>query len=145
MSVLTKLRRAATGAHVAIYRASRGRFAGSIGGYPVGLLTTTGRRSGKQRTTPVMTFPHQDGLVVVASNGGSDRAPSWYQNLSAHPQVRVQSGAHVRAMTARTASPLEKAQIWPGIVAGAKYFEGYQSRTRRDIPVVILTPVPGPS
>jgi F420H(2)-dependent quinone reductase len=145
MSVLTKLVRVATCAHVAIYRASKGRFAGSIGGQPVSLLTTTGRRSGKRRTTPVMTLPHEDGLVVVASNGGSNRMPSWYHNLSAHPQVQVQSGTKVRAMIARTASQPEKAQLWPGIVAANKNFQGYRTKTSREIPVVILTPGPTPS
>jgi len=140
MSVATKLARAATGTHALIYRASKGKIAGSMGGREVSLLTTTGRRSGKQHTTPVMTFPHSGGLVIVASNGGSDRMPSWYYNLSAHPEVKVQTGAQVRPMTARTASPDEKAQIWPGIVAAAKNFGSYQSKTSRDIPVVILTP-----
>jgi F420H(2)-dependent quinone reductase len=140
MTVVTKLARIATGTHVAIYRASNGKVAGSMGGRPVSLLTTTGHRSGKQRTTPVMTFPHDGGLVIIASNGGSDRMPSWYHNLSANPTVRVQTGAQVRTMTARTASPDEKAQIWPGIVAAASNFGNYQSKTSRDIPVVILTP-----
>jgi deazaflavin-dependent oxidoreductase (nitroreductase family) len=146
MSVATKLAHVATGIHAAIYRASNGKVAGSMGGRQVGLLTTTGSRSGKQRTTPVMTFPHDDGLVIIASNGGSDRMPSWYHNLSANPTVRVQTGAQVRTMTARTASPDEKAQIWPGIVAAASNFGNYQTKTSRDIPVVILTPAgpPGP-
>jgi deazaflavin-dependent oxidoreductase (nitroreductase family) len=140
MSLMTKLARVGTAAHVAIYRASKGKVAGSMGGRPVCLLTTTGRRSGKSRTTPVMPFPHQGGMVIVASNGGSDRMPSWYGNLTAHPQVRVQTGEQVRTMTARTASPAEKAQIWPGIVAAAKGFGSYQAKTSRNIPVVILTP-----
>jgi deazaflavin-dependent oxidoreductase (nitroreductase family) len=140
MSVATKLARVATGTHSAIYRASKGKVAGSMGGRPVSLLTTTGRRSGKQHTTPVMTFPHEGGLVIVASNGGSDRMPSWYYNLSAHPEVTIQTGPQVRSMTARTASPDEKAQIWPGIVAAASNFGNYQTKTSRDIPVVILTP-----
>lgn len=144
MSVATKLARVATGTHTAIYRASKGKIAGSMGGRQVSLLTTTGSRTGKQHTTPVMTFPHDAGLVIVASNGGSDRMPSWYYNLSAHPRVSIQTGAQVQAMTARTASPDEKAQIWPGIVAAASNFGNYQTRTSRDIPVVILTPA-GPS
>jgi deazaflavin-dependent oxidoreductase (nitroreductase family) len=142
MSIQTKLMRLATATHVAIYRASKGKVAGSMGGRSFSLLTTTGRRSGKQRTTPVMAFPHEEGLVLIASNGGSDRMPSWYGNLSAHPEVTVQSGAHVQAMTARTASPAEKAKIWPVIVATAKRFGDYQSKTNREIPVVILTPAP---
>jgi deazaflavin-dependent oxidoreductase (nitroreductase family) len=71
--------------------------------------------------------------------------PSWYGNLTVHPEVEVQSGPKVRTMTARTASQTEKAQIWPGIVAVAKNFEGYQTKTSRDIPVVILTPANPPS
>jgi deazaflavin-dependent oxidoreductase (nitroreductase family) len=141
MSVATKLARVATGTHAAIYRASKGKVAGSMGGRQVSLLTTTGRRSGKQHTTPVMTFPHPGGLVIVASNGGSDRMPSWYYNLSAHPQVTIQTGAQVRTMTARTASPQEKTQIWPDIVAASSNFGNYQTKTSREIPVVILTPV----
>jgi len=145
MSVLTKVARVATGAHVAIYRASKGRVAGSMGGHPLVLLTTTGRRSGKQRTTPVMSFAHGDGVVVIASNGGSDRMPSWYSNLTAHPQVKVQRGEETRTMTARTASAAEKAQIWPGIVAVAKNFGDYQTKTSREIPVVILESAIPPS
>jgi deazaflavin-dependent oxidoreductase (nitroreductase family) len=79
--------------------------------------------------------------VIVASNGGSDRMPSWYYNLSAHPQVTIQTGAQVRTMTARTASPQEKTQIWPDIVAASSNFGNYQTKTSREIPVVILTPV----
>jgi deazaflavin-dependent oxidoreductase (nitroreductase family) len=71
--------------------------------------------------------------------------PSWYYNLTAHPQVQVQTGSDVRSMIARTASPDEKAQIWPGIVAAAKNFGSYQSKTSRDIPVVILTPATAPT
>jgi F420H(2)-dependent quinone reductase len=145
MSIQTKLMRLGTATHVAIYRASKGKVAGSMGGRPVSLLTTTGRRTGKPRTTPVMTFPHDNGLVLIASNGGSDRMPSWYRNLTAHPEVKVQSGAQVRTMSARTASPADKAQIWPSIVASAKRFGDYQSKTSRDIPVVILEPAAPPS
>jgi deazaflavin-dependent oxidoreductase (nitroreductase family) len=145
MSVATKLARAATGTHAAIYRASKGKVAGSMGGRQISLLTTTGRRSGKQRTTPVMAFPHSGGLVIIASNGGSDRMPSWYYNLTANPTVTVQTGDQVRTMTARTASPDEKARIWPGIVAAASNFGSYQTKTSRDMPVVILTPDTPPS
>jgi len=132
--------KAATSAHVWLYRTSKGKLGGRMGGRQLCLLTTVGRISGRPRTTPLMTFQNQDGeLVVVASNGGSDRPPSWYGNLRANPQVHVQIGADVRPMVARTASAQEKAEIWPRIVASAKNFEGYQKKTNRDIPVVILT------
>jgi F420H(2)-dependent quinone reductase len=138
-SLAVRVARLFTSAHVAVYRASKGKVAGGGG---LCLLTTVGRVSGRQRTTPLQTFPHDDGgLVVVASNGGSDRAPSWYGNLRANPEVQVQLGAEVRRMVARTATPAEKAEIWPRVVARAKGFESYQRKTSRDIPVVILTPV----
>jgi deazaflavin-dependent oxidoreductase (nitroreductase family) len=111
-----------------------------MGGQQVCLLTTTGRRSGQARTTPLMCFPHGDGLVVIASNGGSDRYPAWYHNLTAHPQVTVQVGSDVRTMTARTATAEERAEIWPRVIARAKNFAGYEKKTRRVIPVVVLTP-----
>jgi len=85
-------------------------------------------------------FPHDDGLVVVASAGGSDENPSWYRNLVANPLVRVEVDGVDRPMTARTAGDEERAQIWPGIIARAKNFESYQVKTSRQIPVVILEP-----
>jgi F420H(2)-dependent quinone reductase len=137
----TRITSLVIGTHVRLYRASKGKVGGSIGGNRLGLLTTVGRRSGRPRTVPVTTFPQDDGsLVVVASNGGQDRPPAWYGNLRANPQVHLQLGAELRPMLARTATAQEKAEIWPGIVARAKNFAGYQKKTNRDIPVVILTP-----
>ncbi len=137
---MTKLVRVGPAIHASLYRVSNGRFAGRIGSNQLLLLTTTGRKSGKPRTTPLMAFPRGDDLVVVASNGGSDRMPSWYLNLSANPQVHVQIGADERDLTARTATPDEKAQLWPGIVAAAKNFDGYTHKTARELPVVVLSP-----
>lgn len=140
-SLAVRMAKVATSVHVWLYRTSKGKVGGRMGGRQLCLLTTVGRVSGRPRTSPLMTFPQEDGnLVVVASNGGSDRPPSWYGNLRANPQVRVQVGAEVTPMLARTATPQEKSEIWPGIVASAKNFEGYQKKTKRDIPVVILTP-----
>lgn len=102
------------------------------------ILTTTGRKSGIERHSPLAWFPHADGLVVIASAGGSDHHPAWYLNLVANPLVRVEIHGVDRPMTARTASDGEKAQIWPGIIAKARNFEHYQARTSRNIPVVIL-------
>lgn len=138
MSLQTRVVKLVTGAHTALYRRSRGRFGGSMGDFEVCLLTTTGRRSGRPRTTPLACFRFGPGLVVVASNGGSERAPAWYLNLVADPSVQVQVGADVRAMTARTASPEEEAELWPRIVAQSKQFGGYQDKATRDIPVVVL-------
>lgn len=130
-------------AHNSLFRLSRGRVGGSLGGMPVVMLTTTGRRSGEPRTTP-LTAPVVDGerLVLVASYGGDSRHPAWYHNLVANPDVLVDRGDGPRPMTARTATAEEKAELWPRIVSAYKGYAGYQKRTDRDIPVVLVTPKP---
>ena len=127
--------------HRTVFRLSKGRIANRGMGMPVVMLTTTGRKSGKLRTT-MLTSPVQDGdrYVLVASNGGDDRDPAWLLNLQANPTVEVSIDGTTRAMTARVASPDEKAELWPRVVAGYKGYANYQTRTDRDIPLVILTP-----
>jgi F420H(2)-dependent quinone reductase len=138
MSLATKLTRAGTACHVALYRSTRGRLGGRMGRRQIGLLTTTGRRTGKQRTTPLMTFEHGADVVVIASNGGSDRVPSWYGNLTADPRVTLEVAGTRRAMTARTATADERPAIWQRVTTEAHNFAGYETRTAREIPVVIL-------
>lgn len=139
-TLANRLAKVATGTHVAVYRASKGKVFGKMGKVRICLLTTTGRRSNLPRTTPLVTFPHENGLVVIASNGGQDRYPAWYHNLRQEPEVTVQMGDEVRPMTARTATPEERAEIWPRVVAQAKNFGSYEKKTSRVIPVVVLTP-----
>lgn len=133
--------RAFTDTHVALIRVTRGRLGARMGGMQLCVLTTTGRTTGLERRNPLACFPHAEGLVVIASAGGSDEHPAWYRNLVADPGVGVEVDGVNRSMTARTATKAEKAEIWPGIVAAAKNFEGYQTKTSRNIPVVILEPV----
>ena len=130
-----------TGLHRALFRASKGRVAGSMGGMRVIELVTTGRRSGKERAT-MLTAPiaEHGRYVLVASFGGDDRNPAWYHNLCANPQVRVTAGGSTSAMTARVASEAEKVELWPRIVAAFRQYDSYQQRTSRPIPVVILEP-----
>lgn len=104
------------------------------------LLTTTGRRSGQPRTTPLIYREHDGNYVVVASKGGDDSHPDWYHNLVEHPEVEVQVGPDVFAASARTASPGEKAQIWPRMAEIWPDYDDYATRTDRDIPVVLLEP-----
>ena len=103
-----------TGIHQSIFRASNGRILGDIWGMPVVMLTTTGRKTGKQRTT-MLTSPVQDGdnIVIVASYGGDDRHPTWYLNLRDHPDVEVTAMGKNQRMRGRTASPEERAKLWP--------------------------------
>ncbi len=121
------------------YKVLGGRLVGRFGKAPMLLLTTTGRKTGKERTTPLLYLPDGDDLVVVASWGGDDRHPLWYLNLQAEPHVTVQVGSEKQARAARTATPAEKARLWPGLVAVYKQYEGYQKKTDRDIPLVMLT------
>lgn len=124
--------------HTHAYRLLGGRLVGKFGKAPMLLLTTTGRKTGAARTTPLLYLPVGDSYVIVASWGGDERNPLWYLNLVADPHVTVQIGAEKQAMTARTATPEEKARLWPELVAIYRQYEGYQRKTERDIPLVIL-------
>lgn len=127
--------------NVWVYRASGGRIGGRFRyGAPVLLLTTVGRRSGQRRTAPLLYERDGENLVVVASKGGMSRHPLWYRNLESNPEVEVEVGSEKKKMTARRASPEEKAALWPRLVAMYPDYDVYQARTRRDIPVVILSP-----
>ncbi len=106
-------------------------------GVPTLLLTTTGRRSGKTYTTPLIYGEHDGRYLVVASRGGADQHPQWYRNLLAHPEVAVQVKAERFRARARTASPEEKSALWRRMahLAGLRRVSG---GTSRDISVVIL-------
>jgi deazaflavin-dependent oxidoreductase (nitroreductase family) len=131
--------RAVTAVHRAVFRITGGRLAGTGFGMPVLELTTIGRKSGKARTT-MLTSPVQygDTMILVASFGGDDRNPAWFLNLRDHPDVEVAMGGETRPMRARIASADEKSTLWPQVVAAYQGYAQYQTRTERDIPLVIL-------
>jgi deazaflavin-dependent oxidoreductase (nitroreductase family) len=133
--------RVLTGIHRAVFRVSSGRLANRGYGMPVLELTTTGRKTGKRRST-MLTSPVQDGdkVVLVASYGGDDRHPTWFLNLRDDPKVEITMDGRTRPMRARVASPEEKAALWPRVVSAHKGYAQYQERTDRDIPLVILEP-----
>jgi deazaflavin-dependent oxidoreductase (nitroreductase family) len=133
--------RLVTGFHEAVFRVSNGRVGNKGFGMPVVMLTTTGRKSGKRRTT-MLTSPTQDGegIVLVASYGGDDRHPAWFLNLRDNPEVEVTMRGQTRPMRARVASSEEKAELWPRVVAAYRGYGQYQKRTERDIPLVIVEP-----
>jgi F420H(2)-dependent quinone reductase len=130
-----------TGMNNVAYRLSGGRVAGNIPtGAPICLVTTTGRRSGRLRTVPLVYVPDGDDLVVVASRGGMGSHPAWYLNLRDGPGATVQVGAASWRVRARDATEAERERLWPTLTAAYPHFDAYQRRTSRRIPVVILSP-----
>jgi deazaflavin-dependent oxidoreductase (nitroreductase family) len=129
--------------NVWIYEKTDGRWGGKfvIGGAPVCLVSYVGRKSGRRLTTPLIHIPHENGILLVASQGGLDTHPLWYKNLTANPEIELNEFGRVRRMRARQATPEEKLALWPTIRAVHKEFDEYQARTDRDIPVMICTPV----
>jgi len=112
---------------------------GKAGKTTMGLLTSTGRKSGQPRTTPLNIVADGDRWLLVASYGGDDRDPQWFKNLQSNPQATIQFGGETIAARAAVASDEEKKALWPKVVDSYKGYEGYQRKTSRDIPVVILT------
>lgn len=109
-------------------------------GIPVLLLTTVGRKSGLPRTMPLLFIEDGDAIIVVASKGGLPGDPLWYKNLVATPECEVQIKRRKTKMRAHTASPEERAKLWPKLVAHYPDFASYATWTDRIIPVVILEP-----
>jgi deazaflavin-dependent oxidoreductase (nitroreductase family) len=104
-------------------------------------LHSTGRASGLRRSTLLAAPVYEPGRVVlVASKGGDDRHPDWYRNLSADPRVELTVNGITRAMVAHTASPSERAELWPRIVGAYQGYGHYQRRTERELPVVVCEP-----
>jgi deazaflavin-dependent oxidoreductase (nitroreductase family) len=127
--------------HRGVVHASGGRIGGKGFGMPVAILTTTGRKSGKTRQTMLTSPVHDDQRVVlVASYGGDDRQPAWFLNLRDEPHVQLEMQGITRDMRARVATPDEKISLWPEVVSAYKGYARYQTRTDRDIPLVILEP-----
>jgi deazaflavin-dependent oxidoreductase (nitroreductase family) len=125
---------------VVLYRASGGRVAGKVAGAPVLLLDHVGRKSGKRRTTPVLYMWDGEDLVIVGSRGGSDATPGWWLNLQSNPATSVQVARERRNVVARQATTDERARLWPELTAMYPDYDVYQSRTEREIPVIVLAP-----
>ena len=111
---------------------------GGSGLVPTLLLTTTGRRSGEPRPTPLLYQPTGKGFVIVASRGGSDHHPAWYLNLLDNPECAVQVGRFSYTATARVLKSEERRPYWDWMVRFWPDYANYQLRTEREIPVVIL-------
>jgi F420H(2)-dependent quinone reductase len=129
--------------HEAIYKASGGRIGHKMIGVPTLLLHTTGRRSGAARTNALVYARDGDDYLVVASNGGADRAPGWYFNLRDKPDVEIQIGRSRRPARAMIVAPADAdyARLWKIVNDNNRdRYHGYEKMTSRPIPVVALTP-----
>ena len=126
---------------VFLYNMSGGRIGGKMDKVPVLLLTTTGRKTGKQRTLPLVYIMDGSAYVITASAGGADKNPGWFFNIRSNPQATIQvKDMHIK-VTAEVAEPEKKSELWAQLVEVAPNFAGYQKRTSREIPMVILHPV----
>jgi deazaflavin-dependent oxidoreductase (nitroreductase family) len=126
--------------HVRAYRESGGEIGYLWNGVPTLLLTVTGRRSEQPRTSALIFARDGEDYLVVASMGGAPRHPQWYRNLRWTPRAQIQVRDQTIDVTARTASPKDKPRLWSIVTGVWPNYDAYQSRTDRDIPVVVLTP-----
>jgi deazaflavin-dependent oxidoreductase (nitroreductase family) len=127
--------------HQWLYEQSDGRIGASLGGRPMLLLRTVGRRSGQPRTSALLYVRDGDAYVVIASKGGAPQHPGWFHNLTAEPNVEIQVGRERMAVHARIAKGDERSRLWARAdEINQGQYTVYQSRTSREIPVVVLDP-----
>ena len=126
--------------HRFLYRRSGGKIGYNFRGGHVLLLTTTGRKSGKPRTWPLMYFADGDALIVVGSNGGLDRDPAWCHNLRSNPQAEVEVAGTARRVRAEEAQGDEWERLWQIVITQAPFYDDYRKATERKIPLMILRP-----
>jgi deazaflavin-dependent oxidoreductase (nitroreductase family) len=129
------------GIHRTLYRVTKGKVGGAMGSMQLLLLTTTGRKTGKERTWPLAFFRDGENMIIVGSNGGQPRDPAWCYNLRSNPITTVQVGADTIKVRAEQANAEESERLWPLIIAQAANFAEYRKKTTREIPLMILHPI----
>jgi F420H(2)-dependent quinone reductase len=126
--------------HVLMYRLSKGRLMNNVRGGPVLLLTTTGRKTGKRRTTPLVYVANQGGYLIMGSGGGSAKDPAWFSNLAANPTTQIEVGDETLKVRADVLKGAERDQAWAKVIGVMPFFADYEQQTSRQIPVVRLNP-----
>jgi len=132
--------KAANGLHVALYRRSRGKFANKVANMPILLITTFGRKSGRQYTNPVVYLEDGQDYLVSATAGGADWDPAWYLNLKARPEAKIQIGDMAFNVQATIAESEERVRLYEKFKAASSNFEKYEKGTSRVLQVIRLTP-----
>ncbi|WP_204076373.1 nitroreductase family deazaflavin-dependent oxidoreductase [Planotetraspora phitsanulokensis] len=124
--------------HVERYIATDGEEGHDWRGTTVAILTTTGRKSGEKRSTPLIYQPYGNAYLLVASHGGAPEHPLWYKNLVADPDVELQVKGDRFKARARTATPEERPDMWRTMTATWPDYDAYTTKTSREIPVVVI-------
>jgi F420H(2)-dependent quinone reductase len=138
---MKKLFRSMLAVFVFLYRLTRGRFGGQVQGLEVLLLTTVGRKTGKQHTTPLGYFMDNGSYVITASNAGFDTNPAWFHNLRANPQVMIEVRDQRIEAEAKVAEPKKRSTLWEHLISLAPGYANYPKKTSREIPIVVLHPI----
>ena len=124
-----------------LYQRTNGKLGGKVQGLPVLLLTTTGRKTGKKRITPLGYFEYDGHYVISASYAGLDMHPAWFHNLKNNPEVKLQIQDKQLTAIAEPANPTLRQKLWDTLVKLAPGYGAYEKRTDREIPMVLLRPV----
>jgi deazaflavin-dependent oxidoreductase (nitroreductase family) len=127
--------------NVWLYQRTNGKFGGKVRGFPVLLLTTKGRKTGKERITPLGYFEYEGSYVISASYAGLDINPAWFHNLKSNPKVALQIRDKYLTAMAEPADPALRKQLWDKLVELAPNYGPYEKRTTREIPMVLLRPI----
>jgi deazaflavin-dependent oxidoreductase (nitroreductase family) len=127
-------------AHIWAYRRTNGRVGARLLWFPAALVTTTGRKTGRQRTTPTLYLGDGDRVVLPASFGGRDANPGWYRNLKSNPEVYLQIRGEHLDLTARDATDDERKRYWPKLIRMYPPYRGYREAADRKIPLVVCEP-----
>jgi deazaflavin-dependent oxidoreductase (nitroreductase family) len=129
------------GIYVLLYRLTGGKFGGKVQGLAVLLLTTTGRKTGQPRTTPLGYLKAEGKYVIIGSNAGSDKHPAWFHNLRNNPHAKIQINDRTLEVSAEPVGPDRRGQLWARMVEIAPAYANYAKKTSREIPLVLLHPV----
>jgi deazaflavin-dependent oxidoreductase (nitroreductase family) len=138
--IFTRVAKIMGAVHIALYRRSGGRLGGRFRGVPCLLLTVTGRKSGKQRTAPLLYGRDGDDYVIIASKGGMPTSPLWWVNLRSNPAAEIEVGGERRRVTAEEVQGEDRERLWRMMATAYPDYDSYQIKTTRVIPVVRLRP-----
>ena len=126
---------------ISLYRLTRGKFGGRVQGLQVLLLMTIGRKTGRERTTPLGYFMEDGNYVITASNAGRDVHPAWFHNLRANPHVTIEIKDRQLEAEAEVAAPEKRRALWSQLISLSPWYANYAKKTTREIPLVILHPL----